>query len=99
MIKKHGRFFWLDIYVGGKRVRRSLTGNKFEALDRYKEVKDKLLAQQRGGKENKAPGAAVAARLARLRGRADITDAGIEPHDERRRKAGIILINKVGERT
>jgi integrase len=50
VLKKHGRFFWLDIYVGGKRVRRSLkTGNKFEALDRYKEVKDKLLAEHRGG--------------------------------------------------
>jgi len=44
--RKVGRFYWLDIYVGGKRIRRSLkTGNKFEALDRYKEVKDKLLAE------------------------------------------------------
>ena len=50
VLKKVGRFFWLDIYVGGKRIRRSLkTGNKFEALDRYKEVKDKILAEQRGG--------------------------------------------------
>ena len=49
-LRKVRRFFWLDIYVGGKRVRRSLkTGNKFEALDRYKEVKDKLLAEHRGG--------------------------------------------------
>ena len=49
-LRKVGRFFWLDIYVGGKRVRRSLkTGNKFEALDRYKKVKDKLLAEHRGG--------------------------------------------------
>jgi integrase len=48
--RKVGRLYWLDIYVGGKRVRRSLkTGNKFEALDRYKEVKDKLLAEHRGG--------------------------------------------------
>lgn len=47
---KVGRFFWLDIYIGGKRVRRSLkTGNKFEALDEYKKVKDKLLAEHRGG--------------------------------------------------
>lgn len=50
MIKKHGRFFWLDIYIGRKRVRRSLkTGNKFEALDEYKKVKDKLLAEYRWG--------------------------------------------------
>jgi hypothetical protein len=49
LIKKHVRFFWLDIYVGGKQVRRSLkTGNKFEALDRYKEAKDKLQAEQHG---------------------------------------------------
>lgn len=49
-LHKVGRFFWLDIYVGGKRVRRSLkTGNKFEALDEYKKVKDKLLAEYRGG--------------------------------------------------
>lgn len=49
-LRKVGRFFWLDMYVGGKRVRRSLkTGNKFEALDLYKEVKDKLLAEHRGG--------------------------------------------------
>ena len=48
--RRVGRFFWLDIYVGGKRVRRSLkTGNKFEALDEYKKVKDKLLAEHRGG--------------------------------------------------
>jgi len=50
VLKKHGRFFWLDIYIGGKRVRRSLkTGNKFEALDEYKKVKDKLLTEHRGG--------------------------------------------------
>jgi len=49
-LHKVGRFFWLDIYVGGKRIRRSLkTGNKFEALDEYKKVKDKLLAEHRGG--------------------------------------------------
>jgi hypothetical protein len=38
-LSKVGRFFWLDIYIGGKRVRRSLkTGNKFEALDEYKKL-------------------------------------------------------------
>jgi integrase len=49
-IYKVGKYYWLDIYVGKKRVRRSLkTGNKFEALDEYKKVKDKLLAEHRGG--------------------------------------------------
>jgi hypothetical protein len=34
MIKKHGRFLWIDIRIDGKRVRRSLkTESKFEALD------------------------------------------------------------------
>jgi len=49
-IRKVGRFYWLDIYVGGKRVGRSLeTGNKLEAPDEYKKVKDKLLAEHSGG--------------------------------------------------
>jgi hypothetical protein len=49
MIKKHGRFYWLDIRIDGKRIRRSLkTESKFEALDRYKQVKDKLLQERRG---------------------------------------------------
>ncbi len=35
MIKTHGRFYWLDVRVDGKRIRRSLkTESKFEALDR-----------------------------------------------------------------
>jgi len=35
MIKKHGRFVWLDIRTDGKRIRRSLkTESKFKALDR-----------------------------------------------------------------
>jgi len=49
-LRKVGEYYWLDIYIGGKRVRRSLkTSNKFEALNEYKKVKDKLLAEYRGG--------------------------------------------------
>jgi hypothetical protein len=49
-IHRVDRLFWLDIYVEGKRIRRSLnTGNKFEGLDEYKKVKDELLAEHRGG--------------------------------------------------
>lgn len=28
MIKKHGRYYWLDIWIEGKRVRRSLKTTK-----------------------------------------------------------------------
>jgi hypothetical protein len=38
-LRKHGRFYWLDAWIGKKRVRRSLkTGNYFEALDRAKRI-------------------------------------------------------------
>lgn len=47
-LRKVGRFWWLDVWVDGKRVRRSLkTDNKFEALDRYRETKDQLVKAAR----------------------------------------------------
>lgn len=49
-IIRHGKYFWLDIRIKGKRIRRSLhTASKFEALDRYKEKKDELLAEYDAG--------------------------------------------------
>jgi integrase len=48
-LRKVDRFWWLDIRIEGKRIRRSLkTESKFEAMDRYKQVKDKLLQERRG---------------------------------------------------
>jgi integrase len=48
-LRKVGRFWWLDIRIEGKRIRRSLkVASHFEALDKYKQVKDKLLAERRG---------------------------------------------------
>lgn len=50
-LRKVGKFYWLDIRIHGKRIRRSLhTDNKFVALDRYKEKKDELLAEYAGKK-------------------------------------------------
>jgi integrase len=47
-LRKVGRFWWLDVWIDGRRVRRSLkTDNKFEALDRYKETKDQLVKAAR----------------------------------------------------
>jgi len=43
-IKKIGKFYWLDIRIKGKRIRRSLgTSNKLEALDRFAVKKQELL--------------------------------------------------------
>lgn len=48
---KHGKVYWLDLRIKGKRIRRSLrTSNKFLALDRYKEKKDELLSEYGQGK-------------------------------------------------
>jgi hypothetical protein len=48
-LRKVGKYFWLDIRVGGKRVRRSLkVTSHFEALDQYKRVKDRLLEEFQG---------------------------------------------------
>lgn len=45
-LRKVGKYYWLDIRIKGKRIRRSLrTDNKLEALDKYKEKKDELLAE------------------------------------------------------
>ena len=50
-ISRHGKIYWLDIRVKGKRIRRSLhTTNKFEALDKYKEKKDELIGEHEGKK-------------------------------------------------
>jgi integrase len=41
---KVGKYYWLDIRIKGKRIRRSLrTSNKLEALDKYGEKKQELL--------------------------------------------------------
>lgn len=50
-LRKVGKYYWLDIRIKGKRIRRSLlTDNKFLALDRYKEKKDELLLEYTGNK-------------------------------------------------
>ncbi|MBW2006101.1 MAG: site-specific integrase [Deltaproteobacteria bacterium] len=50
-LRKVGNYYWLDIRIKGKRIRRSLrTDNRFLALDRYKEKKDELLSEHREGK-------------------------------------------------
>jgi len=47
-LHKHGRFYWLDVWVEKKRYRRSLkTDNYFEALDQAKRVLGKLKAAAR----------------------------------------------------
>jgi len=47
-LRKRGNVWWLDICIDGKRFRRSLhTDNKLEALERYKEKKDELIAEHR----------------------------------------------------
>lgn len=50
-LRKVGNYYWLDIRIKGKRIRRSLhTDNKFLVLDRYKEKKDELVAELNGSK-------------------------------------------------
>lgn len=45
-ISKHGKIFWLDIRIKGKRIRRSLrTENRNEALARYAPLREKLLTK------------------------------------------------------
>jgi len=47
---KVGKYYWPDIRIKGKRIRRSLrTGNKLEALYRFKEARDNLLAEHDAG--------------------------------------------------
>jgi hypothetical protein len=39
MIKKHGHYYWLDIGVGKKRIRRSLhTGEHALAIERARDI-------------------------------------------------------------
>ena len=46
MIKKHGRYYWLDIWIEGKRVRRSLkTTEHGLALEKARDIKNELLAK------------------------------------------------------
>ncbi len=50
-ISKHGKIFWLDIRIKGKRIRRSLkTENRNEALARYAPLREKLLEKHLGEK-------------------------------------------------
>lgn len=50
-ISKHGKYFWLDIRIKGKRIRRSLqTTKKPVALIRYNEKREELLAEYAGEK-------------------------------------------------
>ena len=46
MIKKHGRYYWLDIWIEGKRVRRSLkTTEHGLALEKARDIKNELVAK------------------------------------------------------
>ena len=46
MIKKHGRYYWLDIWIEGKRIRRSLkTTEHGLALEKARDIKNELLAK------------------------------------------------------
>lgn len=50
-ISKHGKYFWLDLRIKGKRYRRSLrTENRNEALARYAPLREKLLEKHLGEK-------------------------------------------------
>lgn len=50
MLKKVGKYYWIDIRIKGKRLRRSLhTTKKSEAFYRFKEKKDELLAEHDAG--------------------------------------------------
>jgi len=51
VISRHGKIFWLDIRLKGKRIRRSLkTENRNEALARYAPLREKLLEKHLGEK-------------------------------------------------
>ncbi|MBA7684825.1 Tyrosine recombinase XerC [subsurface metagenome] len=50
-ISRHGKIFWLDIRIKGKRIRRSLeTEKRNEALARYAPLREKLLEKHLGEK-------------------------------------------------
>ena len=49
-IYKRGKVYWLDVYVRGKRLRRSLkTENKELAYDRYRQWQELVRRQSEGG--------------------------------------------------
>lgn len=53
-IKKVGKYYWLDIRIKGKRIRRSLhTTNKLEALYQFKEKRDELMAEYGTGNKTR----------------------------------------------
>ena len=53
-IIKHGRYYWLDIRIKGKRIRRSLhTTKRLEALYRFKEKRDELVAEYGTGNKTR----------------------------------------------
>jgi len=46
MIYKRGRYYWLDLSINGKRIRRSLkTTKKLEAISKAADLKEELIAQ------------------------------------------------------
>jgi len=46
VIKKHGRYYWLDIWIEGKRIRRSLkTTEHGLALEKARDIKNELVAK------------------------------------------------------
>ena len=48
---KRGKYWWLDIRIDGKRIRRSLkTTNKLVALDNFKKIKEDLLREYKQNK-------------------------------------------------
>lgn len=50
-ISRHGKIYWLDIRIKGKRIRRSLeTENRNVALSRYAPLREKLLEKHLGEK-------------------------------------------------
>lgn len=50
-ISRHGKIYWLDIRIKGRRIRRSLrTENRNEALARYAPLREKLLEKHLGDK-------------------------------------------------
>jgi len=43
MIKKHGRYYWLDLWLGKKRIRRSLKTDEYHlAIERAHEISEDL---------------------------------------------------------
>ncbi|MDH5203312.1 MAG: tyrosine-type recombinase/integrase, partial [Nitrospirota bacterium] len=51
MLYKRGRYYWLDVSINGKRIRRSLkTTKKLEAISTAGDLKEELIAQHSKGK-------------------------------------------------